>query len=135
MTLLVWDAKYSVNIREIDAQHQKLFASVNDLYEAMQEEHGRDIVGAALRNLVDHTVFHFTHEEKLFRQHGYAEEEAHRARHAELIERLKAMKQEFDAGQTNVTLAMFRFLTDWLDNHITDEDKKYAPFLIAKGVS
>lgn len=109
MTLLVWDAKYSVNIPEIDGQHQKLFALLNDLYEAMQEGLGRDIIGAALGNLVDYAIYHFTHEEKLFRQHGYAEEEAHRAEHAKLAERLKAMKQKFGAGQTNVTLDMLRF--------------------------
>lgn len=135
MTLLVWDATYSVNIREIDGQHQKLFALVNDLYEAMQEGLGRDAIGAALRQLVDYTAYHFSHEEKLFREHGYAGDEAHRAGHAKLTERLKAMKQKFDAGQTNVTLDMLRFLRDWLNTHIMDEDKKYMGFLIAKGVS
>lgn len=47
----------------------------------------------------------------------------------------QSVKQEFDAGQTNVTLAMLRFLSDWLNNHIMGEDKQYVGFLIAKGVS
>jgi hemerythrin-like metal-binding protein len=135
MTLLVWDAKYCVNIREIDRQHRKLFDLLNDLYEAMQEGLGKDLIGEALGNLVDYTAYHFIWEEKLFRQHGYAEEAAHRAGHARLTTQLNAMKQKFDDGQTNVTMDMLRYLRDWLNDLVTGEDRKYAPFLIGKGVS
>jgi hemerythrin len=134
MSLFVWDSKYSVNIREIDQQHQKLFALFNQLYEAMQEGHGNDVVGKVLTGVLDYTAYHFAFEEKLFRQYGYADEAAHRAEHAKLTEQAKTLVQKLHAGQAHVTMATLKFLCDWLNNHILGSDKKFAPFLIGKGL-
>jgi hemerythrin len=134
MSLFVWDSKYSVNIREIDQQHQKLFALFNQLYEAMQEGYGNDVVGKVLTGVLDYTAYHFAFEEKLFRQYGYADEAAHRAEHAKLTEQAKTLVQKLHAGQAHVTMATLKFLCDWLNNHILGSDKKFAPFLIGKGL-
>jgi hemerythrin len=134
MSLFVWDSKYSVNIREIDQQHQKLFALFNQLYEAMQEGHGNDVVGKVLTGVLDYTAYHFAFEEKLFRQYGYADEAAHRAEHAKLTEQAKTLVQKLHAGQAHVTMATLKFLCDWLNNHILGSDKKFGPFLIGKGL-
>ena len=134
MSLFVWDAKYSVNIVEIDRQHQKLFSLFNDLYEAMQEGHGNDVIGEVLTSVVDYTAYHFAHEEALFRQYGYPDEVAHRAEHAKLAEQAKVLVQKHQAGQSHVSMATLKFLCDWLNDHIMGSDRKYAPFLIDKGV-
>jgi hemerythrin len=134
MSLFVWDSKYSVNIREIDQQHQKLFALFNQLYEAMQEGHGNDVIGKVLTGVLDYTAYHFAFEEKLLRQYGYADEAAHRAEHAKLSEQAKTLVQKLHAGQGHVTMATLKFLCDWLNDHILGSDKKFAPFLIGKGV-
>jgi hemerythrin len=134
MSLFVWDSKYSVNIREIDAQHQKLFDLFNELYDAMQEGRANEVIGKVLTGVLDYTAYHFAYEEKLFRQYGYADEAAHRAEHAKLTEQAKSLVQKLHAGQTHVTMATLKFLCDWLNNHILGSDKKFAPFLIGKGV-
>ena len=134
MTLFVWDAKYKLNIAEIDRQHQKLFALFNDLYNAMQDGQGHAVIDKVLTGVVDYTAYHFEAEEKLLRQHGYAEEAAHRAEHAKLAEQAKALVAKHQAGEAKVTLATLKFLCDWLNNHILGSDKKFAPFLIARGV-
>ena len=134
MSLFVWDSKYSVNIREIDAQHQKLFDLFNELYDAMQEGHANEVIGKVLTGVLDYTAYHFAYEEKLFRQYGYADEAAHRAEHAKLTEQAKSLVQKLHAGQSHVTMATLKFLCDWLNNHILGSDKKFAPFLIGKGV-
>jgi hemerythrin-like metal-binding protein len=134
MSLFVWDSKYSVNIHEIDAQHQNLFALFNQLYDAMQEGHGNEVIGKVLTGVLDYTAYHFAYEEKLFRQYGYADEAAHRAEHAKLTEQAKTRVQKLHAGQSHVTMATLKFLCDWLNNHILGSDRKFAPFLIGKGV-
>ncbi|HXD41508.1 MAG TPA: bacteriohemerythrin [Ramlibacter sp.] len=134
MSLFVWDSKYSVNIREIDAQHQRLFCLFNELYEAIQEGHGNEVVGKVLGGVLDYTAYHFAYEEKLYRQYGYTDEAAHRAEHAKLTEQANTLVQKLHAGQSHVTLATLKFLCDWLNNHILGSDRKAAPFLIGKGV-
>lgn len=134
MSLFVWDSKYSVNIAEIDRQHQKLFDLFNELYDAMQQGHGNDVVGKVLASVVDYTAYHFAYEEKLFQQYGYPDESAHRAEHAKLAEQAKVLVQKLQAGQSHVTMATLKFLCDWLNNHILGSDRKFAPFLMGKGV-
>jgi len=135
MSLLNWDDKYRLNIREVDEQHKKLFGLLNEMYDAMQAGLGKEVVGNVLTRLVDYTVYHFAFEERLFRVHGYAEEAAHRAEHANLTEQAKQLKRKFDAGQTHVSLDTFKFLKDWLNGHILGTDKKYVSFFISKGLS
>ena len=133
MSLLVWDAKYTLHIAEIDRQHQKLFALFNDLYDAMQDGHGQEVIDKVLTGVVDYTVYHFDTEEKLLRQYGYQDEAAHRAEHVKLAEQAKALVLKHRAGEAKVTLATLKFLCDWLNNHILGTDKKFAPFLIERG--
>lgn len=134
MSLFVWDAKYTLNIAEIDRQHQKLFTLFNELYEAMQKGHGDDVIGRVLASVVDYTHYHFDYEEKLLAQYGYPEEALHRAEHVKLGEQARLLVQKLQAGQNHVTMATLKFLCDWLNNHILGSDRKYAPFLIGKGV-
>ena len=134
MAMLVWTPKYSVNIREIDQQHQRLFTLLNELYDAMQEGRGRKIVGNVLDRLIDYTAYHFDTEEALFREHGYAEAPVHRAEHTALTQRAKTLKRRFDAGEVQVTSETLRFLGEWLNGHIMGSDMKYVAFLNGKGV-
>jgi len=134
MSLFVWDARYTLNIAEIDRQHRKLFALFNELYEAMQEGHGNEVIDDVLTRVVDYTAYHFATEEKLLHQYGYPEEAAHRAEHAKLTEQAKTLVGKHRAGNGQVAIATLKFLCDWLNNHILGSDKKFAPFLIEKGV-
>jgi hemerythrin-like metal-binding protein len=134
MSLFVWDAKYSVDIGEIDRQHKRLFALFNELYEAMQEGHADAVVDKILTRVVDYTAYHFETEEKLFARYGYHDEAAHRAEHAKLAEQVKTLIEKLQAGDALVSLATLKLLSDWLNNHILGTDQKYAPFLIANGV-
>lgn len=134
MSMLTWDEKYSVEIEEIDRQHQKLFALLNELYEAMQDGQAAEVVGKVLDRVIDYTVYHFAYEEKLMRDAGYPDDDAHRAEHAELAQQAKELARRLQARQGDVPMATLKFLCDWLGRHILGTDKKYAPFLAAKGV-
>jgi len=134
MSIFVWDAKYSLKIDEIDRQHQKLLALFNELYDAMQLGHGNEVIGEVLAGVVDYTAYHFAYEEKLFLQYGYPDEAAHRAEHAKLTDQATVLVRKHQAGQSHVAVATLKFLCDWLNSHILGSDKKFAPFLIEKGV-
>lgn len=134
MALIEWSDELSVGITSIDDQHKRLVAIINELHLAMLDRRERQLMAKIFGELVDYTKTHFAFEEDLFAEHGYPEGENHAALHRHLAQRVIELKEEFDAGNTAVTLEVMRFLRDWLADHILDSDRQYAPFLRTKGL-
>ena len=136
MSAFVWEDKYSLQIAEIDRQHQKLFGLFNELYDAMQQGHADEVIDKVLTSIIDYTAYHFTFEEKLLRDAGYKDDAAHRAEHGKLTDQAKALAQKLKerGSDTKVAIATLQFLGDWLARHILVSDKRFAPFLLARGV-
>lgn len=135
MSLITWNDKYSVNINEIDGQHQKLVRLINLLHDSMKEGKGRDLIGKVLNDLVNYTIFHFSYEEKLFDKYGYPGNQTHRLEHKNLVEKVKKFVQDFEKGKGVLPFEVMNFLQDWLLNHISGTDKKYSAFFNSKGLS
>lgn len=135
MALMTWTENYSVGIKSIDAQHQKLISMVNELQDAMLAGKANDHVGRILDNLVQYTVTHFAYEEKLFAQHGYKEAAPHKAEHDKLTKQVADFQAQFKSGQARLSAQLMNFLRDWLNGHILGTDKKYSAHLVSKGVA
>lgn len=134
MSLIAWDQSISVNIPSIDTQHQKWIGMINDLYDAMRSGKGKEVVGKILEEMVQYTQTHFAAEERLMRQYGYPEYEQHKLAHDRFVEKVKDLQARNAAGQIALSAEVFTSLKDWLVNHIQTVDRRYAPFLTAKGV-
>lgn len=135
MALLSWNANYSVNVREIDDQHKNLVRLLNDLHDGMRVGKGKEILKPILDELVNYTVYHFNHEEKLFTSTGYPEIIKHKAEHTNLIQQVNRLKSDLESGKTVLTMEVMNFLKDWLNNHIVGSDKKYSSHLNSNGIS
>jgi hemerythrin len=134
MGFIKWNSRYAVHIEEVDRQHQKLIELINTLYDAMSVGKGKDVLGQVLSELVEYTTYHFDTEDRLFREYGYPDHEQHKKEHEVLTAKTKTLKQAFDTGNKKLSIDVMLFLSSWLNDHILEEDKKYAPFLISKGV-
>jgi len=134
MALITWSENFSVNITEIDSQHKKLIALINELHEAMKVAKGKDVMGHILSELVNYTVYHFGTEEKLFQKYGYPEIVNHKKQHDDLTRQVMDTADKFNKGGNIITVEVMTFLKDWLQSHILRVDKRYAPFLNSKGV-
>lgn len=134
MANLTWSDKYSVNIREIDEQHQKLMRMINDLDAAMREGRGKQVLGKILNDLVHYAASHFATEERLMQEHGYPEYEEHKSKHEKMTLKVLDIQREYEAGKATITLDVMKFLQDWLDKHIMGTDRRYGPYLNAKRV-
>ena len=135
MAYLDWQDDYSVGIDQIDRQHKKLVAFLNELYEAMHQGKGKDVLGKVLTELVLYTKTHFSTEEKLMSQYGYPDYEGHKAKHEKMAARVLDLKKQFADGSLSSPIQITNFLKNWLAKHINETDKKYAPYLAAKGVN
>jgi hemerythrin len=134
VTLIRWESRLALNLVEIDTQHQKLVAMINDLNAAVQQGKGKDVVGRILDGLVSYTQFHFGAEEKLLDRHGYPELPTHITEHVAFVKQIGDFRQEYGQGTLGLSISIMTFLSEWLRTHIMVTDKRYVPHLVAKGV-
>ena len=88
---IVWDKILSVGVEEIDEDHRKLVNIFNILNRSVSEKESPDYLAATLAELINCTVWHFSHEERLMLKHRYKEIEEHKAEHQELIDSAKEL--------------------------------------------
>jgi hemerythrin len=84
MSTFQWQESYSLNIPQIDRQHQKLVALIGDMYEAMKMGKGQEAAGLVLLELINYTRTHFATEEKLMKAHAYSGYDRHKQEHEAL---------------------------------------------------
>lgn len=130
MHLFNWiDSKYSVNIKELDQQHQKLMGLIDCLHNAKQNNNEQNLLGKVLDDLVDYTKYHFKKEETLMEQHEYPDYSDHKSKHDNLVQQASSMQKMYYLGSTDITTDIAILLNDWIAEHILVEDKKYAPYI------
>ncbi len=134
MPLIQWNESFSVNVVEIDKQHQKLVGMINDLYDAMHQGKGNDVLGKIIDGLISYAGTHFNTEERYFDQFGYSEANSHKREHSDFTAKVAEFNDGFKAGKLGLSIQVMNFLSDWLRNHIKGVDKKYGPFFNQKGL-
>lgn len=135
MPLMEWNDKLSVGVAQFDTEHKKLVAMVNELFDAVQGGRGKDALGSILDGLIAYTKTHFANEERYMQQHGYADFATHKAEHEALAKQVVGVQRKYHSGATpTLSMEVMNFLKNWLIKHIQGTDKKYTPFMNAKGV-
>ena len=131
---IIWDETYSVHIAEIDRQHQKFTAMLDMLFEAIEAGRSQGALFEILRELIAYAQYHFDTEEHLMIKHHYPEFGAHHKEHEAFRIKIAGFYKDFLAGKETLTSDVVKFMTSWIADHVTNTDKKYAPFLNARGV-
>ena len=134
MSLLTWNASYSVNVSRCDEDHQKLFLLINTLHEAMAAGKGAAAVQQIVTELANYTKYHFSAEESMMEKTKYPELPSHRHQHLEFVSQVKQFQQDLAAGKGGQSITVAVFLNDWLTNHIKQTDQKYSVHLNANGI-
>lgn len=132
--LFPWSSTYSVNIGVVDSQHKVLVDLINELHRAMITRTGKEHLGKILSNLVKYTQGHFKAEEGILQLNQYPDFINHKAEHDRFTQTILDFQRKFQKSEIGLTIGVMDFLKDWLIKHIMGVDKKYAPFLNAKGV-
>jgi hemerythrin len=134
MALINWREELSVNIAEIDLQHQKLIAIINELHDAMRDGRTNDILHQLIDELANYSETHFALEEKYFDELNYSSTALHKAEHQEFRKKISEFRSGFNSGKLFVSMEIIYFLKEWLVNHILVSDKHYSSFFIEKGL-
>jgi hemerythrin len=130
MAFVDWNDTYTVNNREMDEQHQRLFAIVNDLHKAILAKKSREEIGNTLNRLAAHTQSHFAAEERLMQACAYQGYERHKEEHERLLHQVGELECEFRKEVGGLAPGILASLIkDWLLRHILGMDKDYASSL------
>lgn len=124
-----WNEDYALGIKEIDEQHQHLFAIGNELYELLNTSKDDDIyddIMEIVEKLKAYTLFHFNTEERYFEQFGYDNKEAHLHEHSIFVDKLETIDfHAVDQEQRKHAMSILKMIIDWIFKHIHGSDFLY----------
>jgi len=126
---IVWGDVLSVEVDEIDEDHRKLVNIFNILNHSVTAGESPEYIAAVLEELINCTVWHFSHEERLMLKYGYEGMEEHKAVHRELIKSAKQLQQEILQVDKPVADEDIEFLERWLTEHILTADMRLGAYL------
>lgn len=121
-----WNSNYATGIREIDTQHAYLFALTNRLIRHTADSREAANLAQILTELNAYVDSHFSYEESIMEQAGYAHLAEHKAHHERMRTRLTLYASELLNDALTVG-ELTDFLKTWLKLHILREDMKYIP--------
>ena len=126
---IVWSHILSVEVDEIDEDHRKLINIFNILNHSLREGEPPEYLAAVLAELINCTVWHFSHEERLMLKYGYAETEEHKVMHQRLIKSARDLQQDILQADKAVADEHIQFLERWLTEHILTADMRLGSYL------
>ena len=126
MQLFTWSDEYSVKNAEIDNQHKKLFDILNRLFDICVGKNEIDTVEAVMEDLVSYADYHFNFEEQHMRDVGYKDIEKHILEHNFFTNEIMFAKRRQVQDKSNNDNKLVEFLSNWLIQHVTEEDRKYT---------
>lgn len=119
--------EFITGIEQIDNEHRKLFEIANELYSLKHEEFipdKYDNIKEILSELKDYTMTHFEHEEAYMESIGYKRMFTQKSQHDALREIINNWDLDaIDENQDESIDEMLNTVTDWLVNHILNQDK------------
>lgn len=134
MMQFIWDPKYSVSIKSIDAQHQKFFDIINQLYYlAKTNQITSETLQTAVKKFQDYANTHLAYEEKYFTEFDYPNAAKHIAAHDLFRQKITQYMAQCLQPQINVAKLLNEiadFSRDWISGHILALDQKYSQFFL-----
>ncbi|MCB1857143.1 MAG: hemerythrin family protein [Gammaproteobacteria bacterium] len=134
MPFVTWSEEYSVNVKVIDQQHQKLLELVNGLHAAVESCIEKEQLRQMLVELVKFTAIHFSTEEEYMKKYDYPQLASHHREHRILLRHLNDLVNAVSGGFRPTFYSDYDVSTDWALLHIEEHDRGLGAFLNSKNV-
>ncbi len=123
MALIGWRKEFETGVGEVDHEHQELVELINELHEQIGAGAPREKVSEFLGEVFAKISAHFALEETVMRKHDYDEYADHKADHEKLLDDLRDIMDDFEAGtDTDYKKALGTAVRDWFVNHFKTRD-------------
>lgn len=133
MTLMTSEARLSVGIRAVDADHEILEDLLAGLEEAAENGASHDRIGVLLRALEKRTLSHFAMEEGMMAAMRYPGLARHRINHQRAMEQVQAIVARFGQQGSAQHRDWVSLLAELLTTHIQRDDLHFGRWVKALG--
>jgi len=124
---LLWRPSYDCGQPHLDQEHRELFHLANALLDLAIVNPAPANLIPTLDALLEHVVTHFTHEEVILRQQGYAGLERHSGLHQHLVERALHLRAEVEKGRLSFGQLAEFLAQEVVAQHLLREDRDFFP--------
>ena len=124
MPLLDWKPEFAVGVESVDFEHEQMIKLINEIYDEMKMRKDADSVEQFLGDVHFAISAHFALEERLMREVGYAEYEAHNEDHEELLDQVRDLMDQFVSGPEQGFKLLQDRLSDWFEKHFSTFDAR-----------
>ena len=124
MALLQWKDSYALGIPSVDHEHRELIGMINAVYGHLADESDAQAIEACLEDIYAGIASHFALEERHMREAAYAEYQAHKDEHEDLLDQLVEMVDEFIYAPESGPVALEKSLADWFEKHFATFDAR-----------
>lgn len=124
MSLLRWKPEYSVGDESMDAEHQEMIDLINEIYEKLDSNPDADQIEECLGDIFSTVSMHFALEESLMRKNNYAEYQAHKDDHEDLLDQIRDLMDDFAADFSAGAVRLEQGLSDWFAGHFSTFDAR-----------
>lgn len=124
MQTFIWTPLFETGLQDVDEQHQRLVAMLNDFGEHVDS--GRlDHIDEGLHALAEYTVYHFGCEEAIMLRSQLApgHTDRHKATHQRFVAQVTEWLGRRARGETLDLRQLLDFLANWLIFHILGDDQ------------
>ena len=128
MALIKWRDSYSVGVDKFDQEHMLLVELINEMFIIVRDKGDVSTLANAVEKLIDYTKVHFSDEEEAMEKVNYPHLEEHKEIHTNLLEQVVDFQRQIEHKGEDLRTDLYKFLREWLINHILDEDMKYSEY-------
>lgn len=124
MNFLEWKAEYSVGVQSMDDEHRHMIDLINAVYAELEEKPDPDSIEKFLGDVYHAIAAHFALEERLMREAAYAEFEAHKDDHENLLDQIRDMMDAVDEDGDKGLVKLEDSLSGWFGRHFATFDAR-----------
>lgn len=125
MALIEWRKEFDTGVAEVDHEHKELVGLINELHDRLEAGADKETVGRFLGEVFARISAHFALEETVMRKHRYDEYGEHKAEHEKLLDDLRDIMDEHEAGAyLDYEAALGTAVGDWFVNHFKTKDAR-----------
>lgn len=127
----VWDDCLKVGQPEIDAQHEEILGMAKESSDAWRKHRDLDQLKAITAKLHAALIAHFSYEEQVLAEIGYADLVEHRAEHQELLDEMRLIRARVDemasgGDDTAPGFLLTNYIVSTTVGHIFHSDMDYC---------